>query len=204
MRKFHLAVLVLAFLIIPSSYVVYAKAPPPPTPTGQVDYFTVSGGSCTSTVWSTTASDGNVPAFFPNNVGGPPLTAQVNSGQDICITLVLKGASPSTTYYFAVDHTSPVGSFTTDSSGDGSGSIVWTNSVVGSGTSVCTIPIFWGTNNPPNVHGTQANHLVLATSQGSVCSGPPTSVPEFPYGSLLMIGLAAPLLLVARRSTRVG
>lgn len=162
----------------------------------------MSSNSCTSNAWSSVAIDGNVPSFFHNNVGGPPTTAKVNSGQSICIELALSGASPNTKYYFAVDHSQPVGSFTTDGSGKGHGSIIWTNNVAGSGVSNCTIPIFWGTNPHPNIHGTQANHLVLATTNGGVCGAPTTSVPEFPLGTLLLFALTTPLLLVVRKFVR--
>jgi hypothetical protein len=169
-----------------------------------VNYFTASGTSCTSTVWPTTASDGQVKDFFTNNVGGPPLTAFVTQTQLICIQISIVNGAASTTYYCQVDNTSPIATGTTDSSGTGTCTLVWTDGVSLSSGTCQTIPVWLSTNTPASGGvGMQVNHLVLGPEASSPSSCTVImGVPEFPLGPILLVGMVLPALFLVRKWAR--
>ena len=177
---------ILMMLVAPVA--VYATA----SPSGQVDYYT-SSGSCTSTWSGATLSDGNVPGFFTNNVGGPPITAVVGTGS-ICIKVALTDATPDTTY--TITATKMTGSLEvkTDSSGNGQNVTLFTSSYDGKCT---TDPLKMSPSDPFDLSGNQINHVWVGTG----CSGPTTSVPEFPStgGLLAILAFTVPALLLAKR-----
>lgn len=171
---------------IPSAYAV-------PTASGQVNYLNVSAGVCTSTAWTgPTATDGNVPGFFPNNLGGPPNTAVVGTGS-ICVQVVLTNASPNTDYTITGTKVSGTLTVTTDGSGNGNGEAVFTSTYSGSCT---TDPLKMSPSSPFSLSGGQINHIWVGT--GSPCTSA-TSVPEFPLGLGMMLLLALPALLLLRK-----
>ena len=168
-----------------------------PTPSGQVFYYTVSGGVCTTTPvpLSQTQSDGSVPGMFSNNVGGPPNTVKVGTGQ-VCIKVVLTGATPSSSYT-VTDGGKLAGTITitTDSSGDGSGEAVFTSTYSGSCT---TTPLKMTPTTPFTIHTNigsdgQINHVWVGTG---TCV---ESAPEFPLGLVGVFALGIPALFVLRK-----
>jgi hypothetical protein len=171
---------------IPSAFAV--------TPSGQVNYFNVSGGLCTSTAWTgATALDGNVPGEFTNNVGGPPNTAVVGTGS-ICIQVVLTGATPNTTYTITATQLSCTITVTTNAAGNGSGEAVCTSTFSGA---CVTNPLKMTPETPFVLSGGQINHVWVGT--GGVCSTVTHGVPEFPAGIGMILLLALPALLLLRK-----
>ena len=172
-------------------------------PSGTVSYFQVSGGLCTSTVWTNVASDGNVPGMFHNNVGGPPETAVVGTGS-ICIKVALSGVTSGT---FTVTSNKLTGSLTLDSGNSFSAEAVFTSSYEGS---CMTVPLkISPTPTGLTLSGGQINHVFVGTgcttTSTSVTSTTttPTGVPQFPIagslGLLLVVAIAVPLLVAARK-----
>ena len=163
-------------------------------PSGQVNYFNVSGGVCTSTAWTAPIlSDGNVPGMFRNNVGGPPMTAVVGTGS-ICVQVVLSGATPSTAYVITATKMSGSLTVTTDASGSGSNEAVFTSTYTGTCT---TDPLKMNPSSPFDLNAGQINHVWVGTGCGA------NGVPEFPIagslGLLLVVAIAVPLLVAARK-----
>ena len=185
---------------------------PPGGGSWTINYFTATSFACTgigsNTVWPTTGFDGAA-GYADSNVGGPSphnTVPVVDAGQSICIQLVLSGYTggcgacvPTTggTIYFKVDATLPLGSFVL-TSGSGSGSIVWTNSVAGSGVSVCTIPVKATTegNTATGFDGHEPDHLLLGTATGGLCT---IGVPEFGALAMIPAALVFPLLVWFKR-----
>jgi hypothetical protein len=172
------------------------------TPTGQINYFNVSGGSCTSTAWTGGVGvDGNNPGFFPNNVGGPQPTAIVGTGS-ICIQVILTGATPSTDYVITSNKMSGTLTVTTDSLGDGSAEAVFTSSFSGQCT---TVPI---TMDPESPYVLQSGiaHVFVGTGYDSTdnvyCTPPTNGVPQFPLagalGFAMVFAIAVPVLIAMR------
>ena len=159
------------------------------TPSGSANYFTVSGGSCTSTVFPTALSDGNVPGMFPNNLGGPPMTAVAGIGQ-ICIQVVLSGATANTVYTVTASKLSGTLTLTTDGSGNAIGEAVFASSFSGPCT---TNPHKMSPDTPFKLNGHQINHVWVGTG----CTS--TGVPEFPMGIGLTLAFAIPALLLLRK-----
>ena len=164
-------------------------APVSATAGGMVSYFQVSGGVCTSSVWTNVASDGNVPGLLSNNVGGPPMTAVVGTGS-ICIKVALTGV---TTGSFTVTSPKLTGSLTLDSSNSYSAEAVFTSNYSGTCT---TVPLFISPSGTVGSTSGQINHVFVGTGCSSV------GVPEFPIaglGLLVVLAVSVPLLLVARK-----
>jgi hypothetical protein len=204
---------------IPAAYAV--------TPSGQVNYFNVSGGVCTSTAWTgATAVDGKVPYMFPNNLGGPPNTAVVGTGS-ICVQVVLTDAKPNTVYTITGTKLSGTLTITTDSSGNGSGEAVFTSTFSGA----CTTNVLkMSPSTPFTLIAGQINHGWVGTGCGTTTSTTTTSttttsttttsttttsttttsttttstttthgVPEFPAGFVVLLALIVPALLLLRK-----
>ncbi len=170
-------------------------------PSGQINYFNVSGGACTSTAWTGPVGvDGNNPGFFPNNVGGPPLTAIVGTGS-ICVQVVLTGATPNTSYVITANKLTGTLTVTTDGSGNGSAEAVFTSSFSGACT---TVPIDMSPESPFSL-ASGINHVFVGTgttSTGVDCNlFPPPPVPEFPAGIAVMLALVLPALLLFRKKS---
>jgi hypothetical protein len=173
---------------IPSAYAV--------TPSGQVNYFNVSGGVCTSTAWTgATALDGNVPGSFPNNLvpPGPPNAPVVGTGS-ICIQVVLTGATPNTTYTITATQLSCTITVTTDGSGNGSGEAVCTSTFSGACT---TNPLKMSPETPFVLSGGQIDHVWVGT--GGNCSTVTHGVPEFPAGLAILVMLTLPAVLLLKK-----
>ncbi len=163
---------------------------------GSVNYFNVSGGTCTSTVWTGgTAIDGNPPGLLPNNLGGPPLTAIVGTGS-ICIQVILTGVSAGT---FTVTSPKLTGSLTLNSGNSYSAEAVFTSNF--DGTCV-TAPLFISPTGTVGNNAGQINHVFVGTGTNSDevnCGGTPPPVPEFPLGLVGVLAVAMPALLLLRR-----
>src|SRR5579872_4900363 len=103
-------------------------------PGGEVFYYQVSGGVCTSTTFSQTASDGQPNGELANNVGGPPETALVLLGAQICIKVSLQAGVGAASTPYTVSSSGLTGSFTftTLADGSGSGEGVFVGATVGS------------------------------------------------------------------------
>lgn len=169
---------------------------------GQINYYNVSGGACTSTAWTgPVGTDGNNPGFFPNNVGGPQPTAIVGTGS-ICIQVVLTGATANTNYVISVTQMSGTMTVSTNSLGDGSAEAVFTSTFSG----VCTtVPINMSPESPYSFQS-GIGHVFVGTgltSDGKVdCGGTTTGVPEFPLagalGLAMVFAIAVPVLIAMR------
>jgi len=177
--------------------------------TGVVSYFEVSGGACTSTAWpsSLTGKDGGPSTMFPNNVGGPPVTAIVGTGS-ICIQVKLTGGASSTSYVVTSNKLSGSMTVTTDGSGNGMNEAVFTSSFSGSCT---TVPLTM--TDPTGIFGLdtsgQINHLFVGTGTTSsdgttVNCGGGAGVPEFPSGLLVALAVIVPALMLLRRARGLG
>ena len=137
---------------------------------GEINYFDASSGACTTTAWNgLTKTDGNVPNMFQNNVGGPPVTAVVGSaGSQICVQVVLTGASSNSVYTVTSNKLSGSLTINTDSSGDGSNEAVFTsNFASNSSTSCTTVPLTMSPASPYNLTANQIAHVWV----GSGCDG---------------------------------
>lgn len=178
---------------IPSAFAV--------TPSGQVNYFNVSGGLCTGTAWTgPTLSDGNVPGMFPNNVGGPPNTVVVGTGS-VCIQVVLTNGTPNTSYTITATALSGTLTVTTNGSGNGSGEAVFTSNYSGA---CITNPLKMSPDTPFGLTAGQINHVWVGTDCTTTTTTTTTTtithaVPEFPAGIWMMLLLALPALLLLRR-----
>ena len=179
---------------IPSAFAV--------TPSGQVNYFNVSGGACTSTAWTGgTAIDGNVPGMFPNNIGGPPNTATVGTGS-ICIQVILSNATPNTTYTVTATQLNCTITIHTDGSGNGSGEAVCTSTFSGS---CITNPLKMSPDTPYSLSGGTIAHVWVGTGTCGTTTTTTTTttvthgVPEFPAGMAILMLLAVPALLLLRK-----
>ena len=171
-------------------------------PSGTVSYFQVSGDLCTSTLWTNVASDGNVPGMLPNNVGGPPETAVVGTGS-ICIKVALSGVTSRT---FTVTSNKLTGSLTLNSGNSFSAEGVYTSSYDGQCT---TVPLVISPSGTVGSTSGQINHVFVGTGCTTTSTSTtrstttPTGVPQFPIagslGLLLVVAIAAPLLVAARK-----
>ena len=177
------------------------------SPTGQVNYFNVSGGACTSTAWTgATAIDGNVGGFFSNNVGGPPNTVVVGTGQ-VCVQVVLTNATPNTVYTITATQLSGTVTVTTDGSGNGSGEAVLTSTFSGA---CVTNPLKMSPDTPFSLSAGQINHVWVGTGCGTTTTTSTTTttithgVPEFPAGLALLVMLALPALLLLRKRVSIN
>ena len=169
---------------------------------GQINYYNVSGGACTSTAWTgPVGNDGNNPGFFTNNVGGPPITAIVGTGS-ICIQVVLTGATPNSHYVIASNKLSGTLTISTNSSGYGSAEAVFTSKFSG----VCTtVPIDMVPESPYSL-ASGIGYVFVGTglsSNGAIdCGGTTTGVPEFPLagalGLAMVFAIAVPVLIAMR------
>lgn len=214
MRKMALlAVAVAGLFVLMAPSAVFAATSPPFSGTWTTTYYTTSGGSCTTTQWTTPTFHDGSSGFATNNVGGPPIEPLVDYGSSICVVIGVTGATVSdgTIVYVEVANSGTIACFTIQG-GSGSnavasgtcgtksgstGPLLFTNNIQGSGTTVCTVPIFVNTVSPPNGKGGgQADHLVLGTSTGSSCA--PTTAPEFPLGLALTLAIAFPLMLAMK------
>lgn len=194
---------------------VFAATSPPFTGTWTITYYkTSSSTTCSTSEWTTPTFTDGKSGFATNNVGGPPTEPLVDYGNTICVVLSVTGASSvadGTVVYLEVDNSGTIACFTVESGsgsngansgtcGTGSGSsgpLLYKNWVTGSGTTVCTIPIFVNTSTPPNGKGGgQADHLILGTSSGSTCET--LGAPEFPLGLAMLLAIALPLLMAMR------
>ncbi len=181
--------LVMVFIFAAGTVPVSATA----VPSGTISFFLAASPFCSSTIWSPTHGGGGV-NDLPNNVGGPPTTAEVLNGQEICIRVTFTN-TPDGLYHI----TSPalIGAFyVTVVSGSGSNQVLMT---VSSDVICNTAPIFMS----PAVRGLgpglsgQISHLFI----GNGCTT--TGVPEFPVagslGLLMVVAIAVPLLVAARK-----
>ena len=189
------------------------------TPSGQVNYFNVSGGVCTSTAWTgATAVDGNVPGEFSNNVGGPPNTAVVGTGS-ICIQVVLTGATPNTTYTVTGTQLSCTITINTNGGGNGSGQAVCTSTFSGACVtnplkmspetpfvlSAGQIAHVWVGTGAPCTPITTTTTITSSTSTTTITSSTSTTtvshgVPEFPgLGLAAVLAIAIPALFLVSR-----
>jgi len=173
--------------------------------TGQVNYFNVSSGACTATVWTgLTLSDGNPPGMFPNNVGGPPITAVVGVGQ-ICIQVVLSNAAANTKYVITGTKLSGELSVTTDSSGNGNNETVFYSSY---DTTCTTDPLKINPTTDYSLSGGQINHVWVGIDCGKITTSSTESVgvPQFPapmgIGFAMLIMVTVPLLYLMARTRK--
>lgn len=170
------------------------------TPSGQIDFYTVSGtNTCTSTVWPTTGYDGNI--GFPSNLpGGSNIHIAPSAGTGtsyICIVLTLTDQAPNTVYSVYVSGStimSNTQTCTTDSNGDAVCTMIFTLTVL---PGCATNPIFIS----PKVSGTggtgnQVHHITNLNYDNGICT---IGAPEFPYGLLGLFAVAAPALLILRK-----
>ena len=202
--------------------------------TGQVNYFNVSSGACTATAWTgPTASDGNPPGMFPNNVGGPPITAMVGTGM-ICIQVVLTGATPNTSYVITANKLSGSLTVTTDASGNGSNEAVF-SAADQTSTACTTVPLDMSPSSP-YTFSSGINHVWVgvgtATGTTVTCSStttttsttttsttttttttsttstrPPPGVPQFSVGSagfaLIIAAALVAVMVMKKKQLRV-
>ncbi len=179
---------------------------------------------CVGGAWSPFGTNGGGFAN-PGPMASDPI---VSSGSSICITLTSTAGLGSTAsgmggtactagscdVYARVDtdptHLAPCPSATGPcflftapfGSGGGTGSFAWMNSVLGSGTSICTAPILVavvpaGTSPVMNdFNGNVADHLILATSSGTLCAA---AVPEFSAPIAAMFTALAPIVFLFKR-----
>ncbi len=174
-----------AFVALLLTFVLPATAT---TPSGSVNYFNVSSGSCTTTVWTGgTLTDGNPPGLLPNNLLGPPLAPVVGIGS-ICIQVVLTDVSSGT---FTVTSPKLTGSLTLDSGNGYSAEAVFTSSFDGPCT---TAPLFISPKGTVGNNAGQINHVWVGTDCGENLN-----VPEFPLGLVGVFVVAVPALLLLRK-----
>ncbi|MDA4137056.1 MAG: hypothetical protein OK449_08715 [Thaumarchaeota archaeon] len=187
------------------------------SPTGQVNFFDVSGtgagSTCTSTVWNGgTFSDGNI--GFAGNLGVASNIPIVANGEEICLQLVLTDQTPSTSFTVSDPGgflTLLVGSTTLLTNAAGNATAFMIFSVSGLSGDCVTHPIMIS----PDVSDTASTKNQIHHYYGGAgsCGGvmpfppPPLGVPQFPLGSiataLIMAAGLAGLLLVKKKQLKV-
>lgn len=167
------------------------------TASGTIDFYT-SYGACTSTWSGNSASDGNVPGLFNNNIGGPGIAPIVGTGS-ICIRVILTGATPNTEYVVSSNKLSGFLNVHTDGTGSGDNYTLFTSTFTGQ---CVTVPITISPTSPFSLTAGQISHAWVGTgldATGKVdCSGG-HAVPEFGMGLIGVLILALPALLLLKK-----
>lgn len=193
-------VLALVIVAVLALSIKGAYASSPPSGTWMIQYFTVSGGSCTNIPYTPTAKDGGGFAVNqpPNNNQDPIVRAT----QSVCIEIsVTGGAHNSKVWWELGSILGPMNIGTTDSNGNMDVKFVITIPTL-SGSNCFTTPqkvIYFNNGTPGNsdFNGNIIDHIWTGSSD---CSMPPTQgVPEFPLGIVTLIGLSAVLVVLIRR-----
>ncbi|MDG6902476.1 MAG: hypothetical protein JRM80_11045 [Nitrososphaerota archaeon] len=177
------------------------------SPTGQINFFDVSGtgatSTCTSTIWNGgTFSDGNI--GFGGNLGPSNVIPIVGNGEEMCIMVHLHDQSPNTAFTISSGNLillTGTDTFNTNSSGDATGYGIF--NATGLSGDCSTHPIFVS----PDIQGTPSTHNQIHHFYGGsgACGGtpphlpPPSTVPQFPLGMGLLLLALVPALFVMKK-----
>jgi hypothetical protein len=199
--KLLVGVIVIAIMIvsIKSSYALN-----PPAGTWVIQYFTVSGNSCTNTPYTPTAKDGGGFASnqHPNN-NQDPIVRATNS---VCIEISVSNGQTNSKVWWELGSILPPQQIgTTDQSGNMDVKFIVAIPTQ-SGSQCFTSPqkvIYFNSGTPSNsdFNGNIIDHIWTGSSD---CVMPPTQgAPEFPLGilSVLIPSLAA-VLIVRKKFVR--